>query len=281
MNAIKTVFAPAKVNLCLHVLGRRPDNYHELAMLMQRIALFDRLEVEMVAGHDVTVSCPGLDLPRGEQNIIEKAARLLLSHVGMKCGVSIRVDKNIPVAAGLGGGSSDAAAVLEALNELLGLDLPRAELMALGRGLGADVPFFLYRQTAWATGIGDRFEAWPGLPPVTLVLVNPGIAVSTAWVFQNLGLTRPRPVARIPRFPEGISALVRLLHNDLEVVTCQRHPVITTIKERLLACGANGALMTGSGATVFGLFAERFRAAKAAQTLVAETGWWVEVVNPL
>jgi 4-diphosphocytidyl-2-C-methyl-D-erythritol kinase len=281
MKAIKTVFAPAKVNLCLHVLGRRPDNYHELAMLMQRIALFDRLEIEMVAGHDVAVSCPGLDLPRGEQNIVERAARLLLSHVGMQRGLSIRVDKNIPVAAGLGGGSSDAAAVLEAVNELLGLDLPRAELMALGRCLGADVPFFLYRQTAWATGIGDRFEAWPGLPPATLVLVNPGIAVSTTWVFQNLGLTRPRPVARIPRFPEGISALVHLLHNDLEVVTCQRHPVITTIKERLLACGANGALMTGSGATVFGLFAERSCAEQAAQTISAENGWWVEVVNPL
>lgn len=281
MAAIKTVFAPAKVNLCLHVLGRRADNYHDLAMLMQRIALFDRLDLEMVDGHDVTVDCPGLDLPRGEQNIVERAARLLLSHVGMKRGLAIKVEKRIPAAAGLGGGSSDAAAVLEALDELLGLGLPRAELMALGRRLGADVPFFLYKQTAWATGIGDRFEAWPGLPPMTLVLVNPGIAVSTAWVFQNLGLTRSRPIARIPRFPAGMRDLVRLLHNDLEVVTCQRHPVITTIKERLVACGANGALMTGSGPTVFGLFADRLRAEHAARILSMETDWWVKVVDPL
>lgn len=281
MVTIKTVFAPAKVNLCLYVLGRRPDNYHELAMLMQRIDLFDRLEIEVVAGHDVTVFCPGLELHGGEQNIVERAARLLLSHVGMKRGISIRVDKSIPAAAGLGGGSSDAAAVLEALNDLLGLDLPRAELMAVGRCLGADVPFFLYRQSAWATGIGDRFEAWLGLPPVTLVLVNPRIAVSTAWVFQNLGLTCSGAIAKIPRFPKETRDLVRLLHNDLEAVTCQRHPVITTIKERLIAAGAFGALMSGSGPTVFGLFDKRCNAERAAEALSSATDWWVKVAHPL
>jgi 4-diphosphocytidyl-2-C-methyl-D-erythritol kinase len=281
MTCRKTVFAPAKVNLCLHVLGRRPDSYHELAMLMQRVALFDRIEVELVPGHDISVSCPGLELAIGEQNIVERAARLLLSHVGLNQGISFTLEKRIPAAAGLGGGSSDAAAVLEALDELLGLRLPRSELMVLGRRLGADVPFFLHKRTAWATGIGDLFQDWPALPPVVLVLVNPGIAVSTAWVFQNLGLTHQRPAARIPRFPEGMSDLVRLLQNDLEVVTCQRHPVITTIKERLVACGADGALMSGSGPTVFGLFEERARAESAASNLSSETGWWVEVVDPL
>ena len=155
MAAMKTVFAPAKVNLCLHVLGRRGDGYHELAMLMQRIALFDRLDIELVAGNDVTVVCPGLDLANGEQNIVEKAARLILGHVDQKQGVSIVMEKNIPAAAGLGGGSSDAAAVLQALDQLLGLRLPNAELMGLGVSLGADVPFFLFGQTAWATGIGE------------------------------------------------------------------------------------------------------------------------------
>jgi 4-diphosphocytidyl-2-C-methyl-D-erythritol kinase len=153
--------------------------------------------------------------------------------------------------------------------------------MALGVRLGADVPFFLYGQTAWATGIGECLQPWSGLPPVTLVLVNPGLVVSTAWVFQNLGLTRPMPTARIPRFPERASDLVRLLHNDLEVVTCQHHPVITTIKERLIASGADGALMSGSGATVFGVFEDSSRAEHAAQILSAETDWWVKVVNPL
>ncbi len=281
MITMKTVFAPAKVNLCLHVLGRRADGYHELAMLMQRVAMFDRLDVELVANNDVTVSCPGLDLNHGEQNIVERAARSLLKHVDMQQGVSITMEKNIPAASGLGGGSSDAATVLKTLNQMLGLQLPLAELMELGLALGADVPFFLYEQTAWVTGIGEHMQPWHGLPPVTLVLVNPGIAVSTAWVFQNLGLTRPRPTAKIPRFPKRASDLVRLLHNDLEVVTCQHHPVITTIKERLVANGAIGALMSGSGSTVFGLFDEPSSAELAAQTLSSETNWWVEVVNPL
>ncbi len=281
MSTMKRVLAPAKINLCLHVLAKRVDGYHELAMLMQRIALFDVLDVELVAGCEVSVTCPGLELINCEQNIVEKAARLLLDHVDSSQGVAVSLKKNIPVAAGLGGGSSDAAAVLGALNELLGLELPRAELMDLGLRLGADVPFFLYGQTAWATGVGECLQPWPGLPPVTLVLVNPGVAVSTGWVFQNLGLTRPGPTARIPGFPERASDLVCLLHNDLEVVTCQHYPVITTIKERLVASGADGALMSGSGPTVFGLFDEPSRAEQAAQTLSAESNWWVEVVNPL
>ena len=281
MNRSKMVLAPAKVNLCLHVLAKRDDGYHDLAMLVQRITLYDRLEIELVPDEDVTVECPGLELAVGEQNIVEKSARLFLQHVGSRRGVKISVIKKIPAAAGLGGGSSDAAAVLEALDDMLGTGLPRAELRAFGRRLGADVPFFLYKQTAWATGIGDRLEAWPGLPPVWLVLVNPRLAVSTAWVFRNLGLTHHRPIAKLPRFPQGISALVRLLHNDLEVVTCQHHPVIATIKERLIASGAEGALMSGSGPTVFGLFAERGRAERAAAAISRDTEWWVEVVSPL
>jgi len=281
MIAMKTVFAPAKINLCLHVLSKRTDGYHELAMLMQRIDLFDRLDIKLVDGDGVTVSCPGLDLNHGEQNIVERAARSILEHVDMQQGVSIVMEKNIPAAAGLGGGSSDAATVLKTLDQMLELKLPLAELMGLGLALGADVPFFLYEQTAWVTGIGEHLQPWHGLPPVTLVLVNPGIAVSTAWVFQNLGLTRSRPTARIPGFPERASDLVRLLHNDLEVVTCQHHPVITTIKERLVAGGASGALMSGSGPTVFGLFDDPSCAEQVAQTFCSETNWWVEVVNPL
>ncbi len=281
MLKMKRVLAPAKVNLCLHVLGKRIDGYHELATLMQRVALFDRLDIELVEGDEIKVSCPGLDLFGNEQNIAEKAARLLLAHVRSKQGVSITIEKNIPAAAGLGGGSSDAAAVLMALDELLGLQLPLAILMELGLRLGADVPFFLYGHTAWATGVGERLQSWPGMPPMTLVLVNPVVSVSTAWVFQNLGLTCQWATARIPKFPEETSGLVRLLHNDLEVVTCQRHPVITTIKERLVASGANGALMSGSGPTVFGVFDECCRAEQVAHSLSAETDWWVKVVSLL
>ncbi|MGK2904729.1 MAG: 4-(cytidine 5'-diphospho)-2-C-methyl-D-erythritol kinase [Desulfuromonadales bacterium] len=277
----KVVYAPAKVNLCLHVLSRRNDGYHDLATLMQRIDLQDRLEIVVSSGSDITVSCPRLTLPKGLENIAGRAARLFLEHIGDEHSISITIDKKTPSAAGLGGGSSDAAAVLLAMNDLFDADLSRSELMNLGVRLGADVPFFLYGQTAWATGIGECLQPWPGLPQVTLVLVNPGIVVSTPWVFRNLGLTRPRPTARIPRFPERASDLVCLLHNDLEVVTCQHFPVITTIKERLVFCGASGALMSGSGATVFGVFDDQCCAEQAAQVLSTETDWWVEVVNPL
>lgn len=281
MKTFKKILAPAKINLCLHVLGRRKDGYHDLAMIMQRVSLYDQLDISLVPGNDILVDCPDLELPAGEVNIVEKTARLLLAHVECKQGVHIAIEKHIPAAAGLGGGSSDAAAVLDGLNDLLKLNLSRTELISLGARLGADIPFFLYKKTAWVTGIGDRLQPWPGLPPVSLVLVNPGLSVSTAKIFQNLGLTHPRAVARIPRFPVGTGGFVHLLHNDLEVVTCQRHPVIKTIKERLLAGGAVGALMSGSGPTVFGLFETTRLAETVAAALQRETTWWVRVVDPL
>ena len=278
---IKRIYAPAKINLCLHVLGKRADGYHDLATLMQQVDLQDRLEVVIGSGSGVTVCCPQVKLPQGVENLAAHAAKLFLQRVGETCSVAIGIEKKIPEAAGLGGGSSDAAAVLLALNDLLRSDLCRSEMMDLGRQLGADVPFFLYGRTAWATGVGERLQPWPGLPPLWLVLVNPGFAVSTRRIFQNLGLTHHRPIAKLPRFPQGTSALVRLLHNDLEVVTCQHHPVITTIKERLIASGAEGALMSGSGPTVFGIFADRGRAERAAESISGSTKWWVEVVSPL
>jgi len=281
MSAVKITYAPAKVNLCLHVVGKRKNGYHDLAMIMQSVALYDRLTVELLAGEDVEVVCPGLALRDGEPNIVERAVYLLREHLGSRQGVRVLVEKQIPAAAGLGGGSSDAAAVLMALNDLMRAGLSRSELMALGVRIGADVPFFLYGKTAWATGVGECLQPWPGVPQMTLVLVNPGVSVSTAWVFQNLGLTRTGPIARIPRFPVETSGLVRLLHNDLEVVTCQHYPVITTIKERLVASGAEGALMSGSGPTVFGIFAERECAERAAAELARENEWWVKVVDPL
>jgi len=277
----QTVYAPAKINLCLHVLGRRDDGYHELATLMQHVDLYDRLVISLSSGSDITVSCPQVRLPSGVENLAARAARLFLKQVGEVRSVAIRIEKQIPEAAGLGGGSSDAAAVLMALNESLGCGLSRSELMGLGGQLGADVPFFIYGQTAWATGVGERLQPWPGLPPIWLVLVNPRVAVSTAWAFQNLGLTHPRAIAKLPKFPQGTRSLVCLLHNDLEAVTCQRHPVITTIKERLVAGGAAGALMSGSGPTVFGVFEDRGRAQRVAEALSGETAWWVTVASPL
>jgi 4-diphosphocytidyl-2-C-methyl-D-erythritol kinase len=278
----KVVHAPAKVNLCLHVTGRREDGYHDLATLMQRVDVQDRLEITVSSGAEITACCPRLILPPGVENIAARAACLFLSYIREECSVAVRIDKKIPAAAGMGGGSSNAASVLLALNDMLGVNLSQSELISIGVKIGADVPFFLYDQSAaWATGVGERLQPWAGLPPVTFVLVNPGIEVSTAWVFKTLGLTCSRPIAKIPRFPVRTSDLVRLLHNDLEVVTCQRHPVITTIKERLLAGGAAGALMSGSGPTVFGAFDDQGQAVKVAKVLSTETDWWVQVVYPL
>ncbi len=277
----RTVVAPAKVNFILDVLGKRPNGYHDVAMLMVRLSLHDRVRVSLTVGEDVTVTCPGLELAPGEDNIAVRAARLFLEHTGQQRGVNIRIDKQIPVAAGMGGGSSNAAAVLLALNDLLDTGLSRGELQSLGVRLGADVPFFLCGEmAAWATGIGECLQPWRGLIPCQLVLVNPRFAVSTAWVYQNLGLTHTLPATKIPRFPERMADLAALLRNDLEVVTSSRHVEIATIKERLLASGALAALMSGSGPTVFGLFADAESAEWSAAKLAEGTGWWTAAVTP-
>jgi len=275
------LLAPAKINLCLHVLGRRPDGYHELAMLMQRVSLYDEVGLELTEDGRVRLECAGLVLAPGEENLVVRAARSLLQATGCQQGVAIRLDKRIPVAAGLGGGSSDAAAVLLGLNRLAGLGLSRQELMDIGLTLGADVPFFVLEQAAWATGIGERLEPLTSLPQVSYVLVNPGIPVSTAWVYQNLRLTPKGDLTKLREFPRTVEGLVRLLHNDLESVTGSRHPEIAEIRRRLQDHGALGTLMSGSGATVFGLFATRLDADTAAAALAEQAGWRTFAVDPL
>lgn len=278
----RTVAAPAKVNFVLDVLSRRPNGYHDVAMLMVRLSLHDRITVALTDGDAVVATCPGLVLAPGEENIAVRAARLFLEQTGLRGGVAIRIDKRIPAAAGMGGGSSNAAAVLLALNDLTGSHLSRSELHSLGVRLGADVPFFLCGEmAAWATGIGEVLQPWRGLPPCWLVLVNPRFAVPTAWVYQNLRLTRPVRTTKIPRFPERVDDLAGLLRNDLEAVTSARHPEIGVMKAHLLQSGAVGALMSGSGPTVFGLFAEEAVAQRAAARLAADTGWWTAAVSPL
>lgn len=274
--------APAKINLCLHVLGRRADGYHELGMIMQRVSLFDRLQISLADEPGVRVVCPGLELPPDGENIAARAARRLLTLSGHRCGVDIVIDKQIPVAAGLGGGSSDAAAVLLALNEMLELRLSRQALMAEGAMLGADVPFFVFGDAAWATGIGDVLEKVDGLPPLRYVLVNPGLAVSTAWVYQNLGLTSKIGAAKLPRFSRTMEGVVGLLHNDLERVTIGRYPLVARVKDELAANGAAGVLMSGSGPTVFGVFADDAAARKAADEIGrSHPDWRVFVVQPV
>ena len=279
---VKTYRAPAKINLCLHVLGRRADGYHELAMAMQAVSLYDVVRIRVSGERGVRVSCSGITLPQGEINIAEKAARLLLDRMPIAPGVDIEIVKHIPVAAGLGGGSSDAATVLLGLNEMLNAGYSREALQELGSRLGADVPFFVFGHSAWATGTGTQLEQISPLPQVAYLLVNPGISVSTAEIYQSLQLTKGGELANLPRFSIVTREdLCHALANDLESVAIAKYPVIETIKQKLLEHGAMGTLMSGSGSTVFGVFESFEAACKAGESLAAISDWSVFPVEPL
>lgn len=274
--------SPAKINLCLHVLGRYESGYHALAMAMQRVDLCDDIRIRVSGSGGVKVRCEGLALDFGEENIAGRAARLLLAEARIDAGVDIQIDKRIPVAAGLGGGSSNAATVLLTLSDMLDLRFDNNRLQRLGAQLGADVPFFVFQQPAWATGTGTTLAPLPPLPEVAYLLVNPGIAVSTAEIYQSLQLTKGGELANLPRFSVVTEEdLCASLHNDLERVTLIRHPLLLQIKQRLLQSGARGALMSGSGATIFGVFDCLDQAQNAAKVLASETDWWICPVSPL
>jgi len=268
--------APAKVNFRLDVLRRRPDGYHDLRMLMQRIDLCDELEITLLDAPGVSVNSDDSSLPADEGNIVWRAATAMLSRTPGLVGVSIQLAKKIPIAAGLGGGSSDAATTLMGLNSMLGLNLHEAELMKIGLELGADVPFFIFGKPAIASGIGEKLTALEVVTPLWLLLVNPGIHVSTAWVYQNLGLTTDKVADKIPVLYKSADDLCAILANDLEEVTQKEFPVILEIKEQLMAAGAVGALMSGSGPTVFAIFNDESTARTAADK-VGESGWFTAV----
>jgi 4-diphosphocytidyl-2-C-methyl-D-erythritol kinase len=276
-----TLKAPAKVNYVLDVIRKRPDGYHDLRMVMQRVNLCDEITITLADRPDITVVCGKKGVPDGPGNIAWKAARILLDMAGNGQGAEISIIKNIPVAAGLGGGSSDAASVLMGMNELLGLGLTDQQLMEIGVKLGADVPFFIYKKTALAEGIGERLGALPDMPPVWVLLVNPGVHVSTGWVYRNLQLTKRDELAKLPHFYGKIEDICSILSNDLESVTIPAFPVIAGIKASMMRLGALGALMSGSGPTVFGLFTDRDTAESAREALVKDTGWFAAAVEAI
>jgi len=261
--------APAKINLLLRIIGKRPDGYHDLSSVMQQISLFDELTF-FLRPAGITLHCPGTDLPTNEQNLIYRAARALFDFAGYKGGVEINLNKNIPQAAGLGGGSSDAAITLMALNDLCSLNVSQAELMNLGSKLGADVPFFIFGRSALATGIGDKLQSLPGMPPLNLLLINPAFPLSTKTVYGglNLTLTKKKNNYSIPRF-YALGDVIRELHNDLEAVSFKMHPELNDFKQMLMKEGALGALMSGSGPTLFGIFADE-ESAKAAREAISK-----------
>lgn len=267
--------SPAKINLHLRVLGKREDGYHDIATLMQRISLYDEIEFSP-REKGIVVKCPGTPLPENEDNIAYKAAKSLFSQASCHSGIEITIRKKIPIAAGLGGGSSNAATTLITLNDLMKFNYSTENLMKIGAKLGADIPFFVFGKTAWAFGIGDRLQAAKNIPQLWFVLVNPRFDISTKMIYEslNLRLTNTTEKFSIHGF-STIDDIARELYNDLEKVTLNLHPILKELKELLLSCGALGSLMSGSGPTVFGIFADKKGALKAEEKLKAKEKWSV------
>jgi len=262
-----TVETPAKINLSLDITGKRQDGYHNLEMIMQSISLADRVTVEK-RGSGLAIQCDFPYVPNDSRNIAWKAAEAFLAACGEKGGVRIVLEKKIPVAAGLAGGSTNAAGVLKAMNRLFGKPFGQEQLARIARRIGADVPFCLQGGTALARGIGDELTCLPDFSGVRVVVVKPPFPVSTPWVYKNLNLhalgerpDTPALIAAIKR--RDVRALARGMRNVLESVTAKAHSEIGRIMETFLALGALGSRMSGSGSAVFGLFDDDALAEKA------------------
>ncbi len=272
------VAAPAKVNLYLHVVGRRADGYHLLDSLVAFAGIGDTVEVGPAAGLSLIVDGPTAALLPDGDNIVETAARLLAAHAGATTGAAIHLTKRLPVAAGIGGGSADAAATLTALARLWSLDLPEHELARIGLELGADVPVCLAGRPTAMAGIGDRLSPAPLLPPAWLALVNPMIGLSTPAVFKARQgcFSEHAPLETAPRDAAHLAELLRLRRNDLTDAAVSLVPEVAGALD--LLAGTAGCLlarMSGSGATCFGLYAAEAEARAAAEAAsAARPGWW-------
>ena len=270
-----TILGRAKINLTLDILGLRDDGYHEIATVMQSLALADTLTLtRQEDGITLTVDLPGLEAD--ERNLAHRAAALIMNECGVRNGVHIAITKRIPVAAGLAGGSADAAAALRGMNELYELGLSDECLCDLGAKLGSDIPFSLMGGTVLATGRGEALQSLTDFPQTFVVLAKPPVAVSTPWAYRSYDA---HPPEYHPDNAAFIEALVRgdrescaqLISNVLEPVTEAVHPVIGDYRVRMLTHGAICAMMSGSGPTVFGLFADERTAADAAEAFRRET----------
>ncbi|ROR23631.1 4-diphosphocytidyl-2-C-methyl-D-erythritol kinase [Mobilisporobacter senegalensis] len=267
MNVIK-LRAYAKINLGLDVVGKREDGYHEVRMIMQTINLYDQISMKKISDSGIYLKTNLHYLPVNEKNLVYRAAKLLKDEFNIKHGVDIKLDKRIPVAAGMAGGSSDAAAALVGMNKLFNLGLSKKELMERGVKLGADVPYCILRGTALSEGIGEILTPLAPAPECYVLIAKPGINVSTKFVYGNLNITEIKEHPDIDGMIDNISngdlyGLTNKLGNVLETVTIKEHPVIDTIKQEMIKYGALGSIMSGSGPTVFGLFDNKKKAQEA------------------
>lgn len=268
--------ALAKINLGLDVVRRRKDGYHEVRMIMQTIHLYDRLKITKMKTQGIEIHSNLPFLPVNENNLVYKAGKLLMDEFGIREGVRVDLLKRIPVAAGMAGGSSDAAAMLYGMNQLFGLKLSRQALMERGVTIGADVPYCLMRGTALAEGIGEKLKQLPPMVKCPVLIAKPQISVSTKFVYQNLKLDEHTVHPDIDRLIQDIrnkdlQAAARDMGNVLETVTIPNYPVIAQIKEQMMHSGAVNSMMSGSGPTVFGLF-ENEKQAKKAYDDMKQTG---------
>lgn len=269
--------SPAKVNLRLEILRRREDGYHELRTVFQKISLYDTLHFSLTKEKGISIAADHPKLPLGRKNLVYRAIQSMFKVCGYREGIRIEIEKRIPLGAGLGGGSSNAATTLIGLSQLLKIKLSQTELMEMGLEIGADVPFFFLKGAAIGSGIGEQLEK-AKLPCLWYILIYPNFEVSTRWAYEHFVLTNQRFHFNLHRFlktPEGIS---RILLNHLEGVVSERYPQINLMKEWLLSAGASGALMTGSGPTVFGLFRDAASAAGAYEKIrrmAGGKGWGV------
>jgi 4-diphosphocytidyl-2-C-methyl-D-erythritol kinase len=280
----KSVRLPAfaKINLCLHVLGRRPDGYHELRTIFQAISLHDTLELSVVASPGITLETNDSTLPTGSENLVYRALESIRGEIGIRSGIHAYLKKRIPVARGLGGGSSDAAAALVGTLRLTKKTLPLERLMAIAASLGADVPFFLFGGRAAATNRGDEIYPLPDSPKRTILVVSPkGIGVNTKdayeWVSQQL-TNRPKP-PNIWGFCALCWSRSGALSNDFESPVFSRHPRLGEIRAGLLKRGAADAALAGSGSAVFGIFQNPAQARRAARTYPEDSVFVVETLS--
>jgi len=320
--------SPAKINLRLEVLKKREDGYHEIRTIFQKMSLHDTLHFSLKQRRGIRITADHPGLPTGKRNLVHEAVRSILERSDYEGGIDIKIEKRIPLGSGLGGGSSNAATALKALNELLKINLTQKELIEMGMGIGADVPFFLFGGSAIGSGIGERLRKIE-LPTLWYILINPNFEVSTRWAYQNFILTcstgQPRPelgsktkhafeggvakrrsgstlskpqpsiwgvegltktkyhfnLRKLLKTPEGI---VRLLWNDLEGVVSGKYSEIRIIKRMLASVGAMGAMMTGSGPTVFGIFPGEKKATEAYHRLkrrVRGRGWRIILAHSI
>ncbi len=269
--------APAKINLFLHVLRKRADGYHDIFSLMQKITLYDEL-IFFPRPKGIVLNCPGTNLPTNDDNLVARAVKAIFSYCNYSYGMEINLIKKIPMTAGLGGGSSDAATTLMALNKICSLKLKKNELIKLGAKIGADVPFFIFGNAALSSGIGDKLKHLRNLPQLNLILIKPNFELSTKMVYENLNLrlTMGKNNYSIPRILD-LSDIIQGLHNDLESVSLEIHSELADLKKMLLRHGALGALMSGSGPTIFGIFRNGKEAEKNLEVIRKEVSGQCQV----